>query len=133
MGRSALSASLCRFAIVLATAALAWAQHTELAANGDGSVLNLVSFSVLRDAATPTHAETRLYRIGPDGVQLFAQREKKPTNMGTSSYSSIDGVAVPQVTDDDQTVAYTERGVCVADPCVTGSAAELKASATVQL
>src|SRR6266567_3413927 len=123
MSSPALSASPCRFAIVLTTAALAWAQHTELAANGDGSVLYVVSFSVLRDAATPTHAETRLYRIGPDGVHLFAQREKKPTIMGTSFYSSIDGVAAPQVTDDGQTVAYTERGVCIANPCVTGSIA----------
>jgi uncharacterized protein (TIGR03437 family) len=133
MSSRALSASLCRFAFALATAALVFAQHTELAANGDGSVLYVVSFSVLRDAATPTHAETRLYRIAPDGVQLFAQREKKPTNMGTSSFSSSDGVAVPQVTDDGQAVAYTERGVCVADPCVTGSVAELKGSTTAQL
>jgi uncharacterized protein (TIGR03437 family) len=135
-------ASVCPFAIGLAIATSARAQHTELATNGDGSVLYVVSYSALRDATTPTQAETRLYRIDSDGARLWAQRDRKATSTGTSIYSIINGapvpplvgIGVPQVTDDGHTVAYTMRGVCVTtDPCVTRSLSELNAASTVEL
>jgi hypothetical protein len=50
-----------------------FAQHVELTANGDGSLLYLTSKAVLRDTATPTYSQTRLYRVGPDGVRLMAE------------------------------------------------------------
>src|SRR2546426_7642949 len=127
MSRCTYLSAFCRFTTVLATAP-AWAQHTELAANRDGSVLYVISHSVLRDATTPTHAQTRLYRVSPDGAKLFAEKEETiPASAGTTtSYSSSDGIAVPQVSDDGQTVAYTVRGVCVSDPCVRGAVAKVK-------
>src|SRR2546426_12616546 len=99
MSRCTYLSAFCRFTTVLATAP-AWAQHTELAANGDGSVLYVISHSVLRDATTPTHAQTRLYRVGPDGVQLFAKEKKRyprargrrlpiPVVMGSPSHKSL--------------------------------------------
>ncbi len=79
------------------------------------------------------HAQRRLYRIGPDGVQLFAERGPAPAAPGLTFFSSSDGIAVPQPSDDGETVAYTIHGVCVADPCVIGSVAELKGTTTLQL
>src|SRR5260370_5455213 len=127
------SAALWQLAAVLAGSSTAFAQHLELASNGDGSVLYVTSYSVLRDTATPMHAESRLYRIGPDGVQLFAERGPAPAAPGLTFFSSSDGIAVPQPSDDGETVAYTIHGVCVADPCVIGSVAELKGTTTLQL
>ena len=122
--------ALRQFVIILAIAAPAWAQHTELAANGDGSVLYVASYSVLRDATVVTHAERRLYRIGPDGPQLFAQRESVPND----APSPIDGVIRVQVSDDGSRVAFTEIDVCVTmNPCVAGSLAQIRGAQSIQL
>ena len=109
------------------------AQHVELASNDDGSVLYVTSYSVLRESAVATHPQTRLYRIGADGVQLFAETGPPPVVNGVTSFSSSDGISIPQVSDDGLTVAYTARGVCTGDPCVIGSAAFVKGATSIQL
>src|SRR5690349_4018806 len=92
--------ALCWLVFFPAIAAPVWAQHTELATNGDGSVLYIVSYSVLRGTTTLTGTETRLYRLTSDGVELFGQRESPSTMFSTSS----DGVYSVQVSDDGRTV-----------------------------
>ena len=122
--------ALSQLVIVLAFTVPAWAQHIELAANGDGSVVYVASYSVLRDATVVTRAERRLYRIRPDGVQLFAQRGSAPTN----ARNFIDGVIGVQVSDDGRRVAFTEFNVCVTmNPCVPGSLAQIRGTQSVQL
>lgn len=108
--------ALCQLVIVLALTAPAWAQHTELATNGDGSALYVASYSVLRSQSAVTTPETRLYRIGPGGVQFFARRQNIATNVGGSG----DGIYSAQVSDDGKTVGFVESGVCetLPEPCV---------------
>ena len=82
--------------LLLAVAVPACGQFSQLAATDDGKQLYFTSQWLLKGTAAPTlpWAESRLYRYGPDGVTLFAERGNlAPRNSGGSS----DGVFSPQV------------------------------------
>jgi uncharacterized protein (TIGR03437 family) len=108
----------CGGMLMLATAGPAAAQvagaapFTQLAATDDGENVFFTSQLVLKSkigqAAAP---EGRLYRLGPDGVSLLAERGS------LAAYSWLDGtvgVTNPQVSGDGSTVGFTFRYVCTA-------------------
>jgi len=53
----------------LAMAVPIWAQFAELAASDDGRQFYFTSPLVL-GAVSPTRAESRIYRLAPEGIQL---------------------------------------------------------------
>jgi hypothetical protein len=89
-------------------------------------VRSLCQFAIVFASAACASAQTRLYRIAADGVQLFAERPPVIATGSTASFSNGDGIALPQVSDDGQTVAYTVRGG-------GGSVAEIRGATTLHL
>lgn len=97
-------------AFLLALAAPTWAQFAELATTDDGQQLYFSSPLNLRDATAPTRAESRIFRLAPDGIRLFAERGLLAL---TESGSNVDGMGMPQVSGDGQTIGYTARNICL--------------------
>src|SRR5271157_2869499 len=86
------------------------AQFTQLAATDDGKYLYFVSELLLRGRIQNLlWPETRLYRFGPDGVTLFAQRGRLAPQ---SSGGSGDGVSDPQVSGDGSLIGFTLYDIC---------------------
>jgi len=90
-----------------------WSQFGELAATDDGQQLYFSSALTLADMPA-SRSESRIYRVVPEGIQLFAEREPSPPGpCATVSFGSNDGAAKPQVSGDGLTVGLTLHNVCV--------------------
>jgi uncharacterized protein (TIGR03437 family) len=96
------------------------AQFGEFATTGDGSVLYFTSPMTFRGGPANLRPETRLYRLGPQGVQLYF--EIGPLAR-PDSFRWNDGALLPQVSSDGGAVAFTIRGVCQDEECL-GSGTE---------
>jgi uncharacterized protein (TIGR03437 family) len=110
------------------------AQFSQLAATDSGTQVYFVSRLMLKGAvSTAKFPEARLYRIGPDGVTLFAERGPlAPQNFSGSS----DGVSNPGVSGDGSLIAFTFNNVCPTDStCQTSvqTEAELRGTQTFDL
>jgi uncharacterized protein (TIGR03437 family) len=84
------------------------AAYTQLTATDDGQQIYFTSPLVLKSNSTSvTRPEGRLYRLGPDGVALVAER-------GSRAAFPIGGQGIfrPQVSADGTTLAYTLLDVC---------------------
>jgi uncharacterized protein (TIGR03437 family) len=97
--------------LLLALALPVRAQFAGLTATDDGSQIYFTSQLTLYNAA-PTDAESRLYRIGPEGVSLCAERG--PIFSGALGFSSSgnDGIAAPYVSGDGTFVGFTFLTYC---------------------
>lgn len=102
---------------VLLVATPSFAQFAQLAATDDGSQLYFTSQLQLRGATSTSSShfagEARLFRFGPDGVTLFAERGSLASQFTSGSDP---GVAGPQVSGDGSVVGFTFRFVCPTDP-----------------
>jgi uncharacterized protein (TIGR03437 family) len=103
-------------ALLLLAATPLFAQFSQFAATDDGQQVYFLSPLVFDGSPATQNTESRLYRIGPDGVFLVAQR---PVQAGLSGFSggSGDGVSNPQVSGDGSVVGFTYRNYCPAAPC----------------
>jgi uncharacterized protein (TIGR03437 family) len=100
-----------RLSFLLMAATPLFAQFSQLAATDDGSQVYFTTPLALYNSPAGQSYESRVYRIGPDGVSLIAQRPSFVT--GTISISSAsDGVTDPQVSGDGSVVGVTFRNVC---------------------
>jgi uncharacterized protein (TIGR03437 family) len=119
--------------VLLLLASPVCGQFSQLAATDDGSQLYFTSQMLLKGAASSSPSpESRLYRFGPNGVTLFAERGSlAPPN----SFSSGDGVVSPRVSSDGSLVGFTFDGVCSAIPgcAAITNEAELRGSQTLDL
>lgn len=79
-------------ALMLVGASALWGQFSQFAATDDGKQIYFISRLVLNGG---TAGPNRLYRIGPDGVVLYAEAP------------AAGGVNAPQVSGDGHLVAYT--------------------------
>ena len=123
-----------RLGIALLAATPLFAQFSQLVATDDGKQIYFISNLTLFSAPTSQNFESRLYRIGPDGVSLVAQRP--PLRFGDFSVSggSSDGVSNPQLSGDASLIGFTYQNVCTSTPCATTSnEAELIGSTTAEL
>jgi uncharacterized protein (TIGR03437 family) len=85
-----------------------WSQFSELAATDDGGQLYFSSNLTFADMP-PSRGESRVYRVGPEGIQLFAERGLvEPTQTFTITSG---GARMPQVSGDGLTVGFTLEGV----------------------
>jgi uncharacterized protein (TIGR03437 family) len=104
-----------RYLVILmaALAVPASAQFSQLTATDDGNQVYFVSPLVLKGSTAA--GEARLYRLGPDGLSLFAERGAlAPKGTG----SNLDGISGPQVSGDGSIVGFTLNNICPsADPC----------------
>jgi len=108
-------------------------QFAQLAATDDGKQLYFTSQMALKGAAsTSPWPESRLYRFGPDGVTLFAERGPLAPE---DTFSSSDGAVSPSVSGDGSLVAFTFNGVCstISDCVAITNEAELRGSQTLDL
>lgn len=81
----------------------------EVTATEDGKWVYFTSLMVLKGEERGLFQETRLYRYGPGGVTLFAERgDRAPRN----EFTSNDGVVLPRVNRDGSVVTYTLQEVC---------------------
>ncbi len=120
-----------RFLLTIAAiAGPAWAQFADLATTDDGRDLYFATTLTLGEPAITTRAELRIYRIGPDGLAVFAARGSLAP---AQSFGSGDGAALPQVSGDGKTVGFTLRGVCLeGDPCIRAvTAAQVRGVGTL--
>jgi uncharacterized protein (TIGR03437 family) len=83
------------------------AQFSHLAATDDGERLYFTSQLILKSGGSPTIAQTRLYRLGPDGIAMIAE----PGTFGKQGLASS-GVTAPWVSGDGSVVGFTLQGVC---------------------
>jgi uncharacterized protein (TIGR03437 family) len=87
------------------------AQFTELVATDDGKQLFFTSQLLLKGVESQSaFPETRLYRIGAKGVEVFAERGPLAPTQG---FSSSDGVSRPSVSGDGGVVGFTLNNICV--------------------
>src|SRR3954454_19606620 len=93
---------LCRASmLLLLLAAPVFAQFSEFATTDDGSQLYFTSRMLLKGRPPGVWRETRLYRFGPDGLTLYAERGPlAPKDTGSSN----DGVHYPSVSGDGAVV-----------------------------
>jgi uncharacterized protein (TIGR03437 family) len=120
-------------AVLLLLASPVSAQFSQLAATDDGSQLYFTSEMMLHGKVSPLPSpESMLYRFGPDGVTLFAERGAlaDPNDASTG-----DGVSTPSVSGDGSLVAFTFNGICLSLPdcTVDVNEAELRGSSTMDL
>lgn len=101
-----------------------FAQFSQFVATDDGKQVYFTSPLVLYSSPASQNAESRLYRIGLDGVFLVAQRPQASTPVWFSG--SGDGVSDPQVSGDGSLVGFTYRNLCPAaqNPCQSPIPAE---------
>jgi uncharacterized protein (TIGR03437 family) len=86
------------------------AQFTELAATDDGKQLFFTSQLLLKGAkSSSSFPETRLYRSGSNGVEVFAERGPLAPDW---TFGSSDGVSHPSVSGDGSVVGFTFNDVC---------------------
>jgi len=109
------------------------AQFAQLSATDDGNQLYFTSQLMLRGATSTSASrapEARLYRYGPDGVTLFAERGSLASQhvSGTGA-----GVANPQVSGDGSVAGFTFTYVCLTDPqCMSpGEEGEIRGQRTL--
>jgi hypothetical protein len=95
-------------ALTLLVVLPAFAQYLQLTATDDGGQLYFVTQQILQGKAH-TFPEYRLYRAGPDGVTLAAERGKLAPD---GTFSSSSGVVHPSVSGDGAVLAYTFNDVC---------------------
>ncbi len=100
--------------LVAALAAPGWAQFSQLSTTDNGTEVYFISPLVLKGG--PAGAETRLYRLGPDGLVLFAERGQPALPViGNSG-----GISGPRVSGDGTVIGYTVQNVCTGlEPCVS--------------
>src|SRR5690242_18751019 len=93
---------------LLAAATVLPAQFSQLAATDDGKTVYFISPLSLNSAPASASAEIRLYRIGPDGLSLVAERPPFPPGPPSLPLfgSSIDGVSDPQVSGDGSLIGF---------------------------
>jgi uncharacterized protein (TIGR03437 family) len=100
------------FLLVLAAPVVA--QFAELATTDDGSQLYFTSKMLLKGREPGPWPESRLYRFGPAGLTLYAERGAlAPKDSGSSN----DGVSHPSVSGDGAVVAFTWYGICRNPEC----------------
>ena len=80
----------------------AFAQFSQLAVTDDGRQLYFSSQMVLKGGTTAP-PQSRIYRIGPDGVTLFAEKATGVPD-ANNAFSSADGATAPQVSGDGKVV-----------------------------
>src|SRR6185437_1435660 len=117
---------------LLLTSTPIWAQFSQLSATDDGQQLYFTS-PLRIDPQSATNPETRVFRSGPDGITLFAERGAL---IPSAIVSSNDGMTSPQVSGDGSVVAITGVDVCPGSaPCSQGSMQEgmLRGSANTDL
>src|SRR5260221_1825922 len=81
-----------------------WSQFSELAATDDGRQLYFSSTLTFADMP-PSRGEWRVYRVGPEGIQLFAERG--PIVPAQAVVMANGGARTPQVSGDGLTVGFT--------------------------
>lgn len=87
------------------------AQFAELAASDDGKVLYFTSQMLFRGEQSPLGwPEYRLYRFGPEGLTLFAERGPLASD---STFSSNTGVTNVSTTSDGSLVGLTFNQICL--------------------
>lgn len=92
------------------------AQFRELAATDDGRHLYFSSTLIFPGMPVGYFPESRIYRVTPEGTEVFAERG---TLAPTGQASSGDGARMPQVSSDGQIVGFTLQGICEQqNPCV---------------
>ena len=65
-----------------------WSQFSELAATDDGRQLYFSSTLTFADMP-PSRGEWRLYRVGPEGIQLSPSLTRLCLNLGSRSLSEV--------------------------------------------
>jgi uncharacterized protein (TIGR03437 family) len=127
---------VCRSSMLMLLLAIpAFAQFSQLAVTDDGTQVYFTSQLLLRGAGqnqTPLGPEARLYRFGPDGVTLFAERGALASQHASGSDAGVSG---PQVSGDGSVVSFTFTYVCLTDPqCISAvSEGEIRGSQTLDL
>ena len=91
------------------------AQFSQFAATDDGSQVYFTSSLVLYASPTSQSTESRLYRIGPDGVTLVPA-PGPAVNCQTNVTGSAFGVSGPQVSGDGSLVGYAYQDACLQSP-----------------
>src|SRR5438874_6460033 len=81
-----------------------WSQFSELAATDDGRQFYFSSTLTFADMP-PSRGEWRVYRVGPEGIQLFAERG--PVESTQTVVIANGGARTPQVSGDGLTVGFT--------------------------
>ncbi len=100
-------------ALIAGLTAPAIAQFSHLSATDDGKYLYFTSQLVLKSSGTPTAAQSRLYRLGPDGIVMFAEAGA----FGPPGRFS-NTVRAASVSGDGRVVGVTVQGPCSdAQPC----------------
>lgn len=123
----------CGGVLLLAMSLPAPAQFSQLAVTDDGKQVYFTSQLLLRDApTTKLPPESRLYRLGPEGVTAYAERDP----LRTPPYASGGGIILPQVTGDGTLTGFTVNWVCPApsdcDVALEG-VAKLQGSRNIEL
>ena len=100
---------------MLLLAAPVFAQFSEFATTDDGSQLYFTSRMWLKGGQPGVWRESRLYRFGPDGLMLYAERGKLALeNVGSSN----DGVHYPSVSGDGRVVGLSYDNICGGETCL---------------
>ncbi len=101
--------------LLLAVAINLSAQFRELAATDDGRHLYFSSTLMFPGMAIAFFPEARIYRVTPQGIEVFAERGALvPTGRAVSG----DGARMPQVSSNGQIVGFTLQGICEQqNPC----------------
>jgi uncharacterized protein (TIGR03437 family) len=84
------------------------AQFSHLSATDDGKNLFFTSHLVLKGSGSPTDAQSRLYRLGPDGPAMFAEAGTFSPQQGRL----VNSIVAPAVTGDGKAVGFSVQGSC---------------------
>jgi uncharacterized protein (TIGR03437 family) len=84
------------------------AQFSHLSATDDGKNLFFTSHLVLKGRGSPSTAQGRLYRLGPDGPAMFAEAG----TFGPQQGRTVNSIVAPAVTGDGKAVGFSVQGVC---------------------
>jgi|GEM_PF-782335 len=101
-------------------AAPLYAQFSDLATTGDGSVVYFASRHARAGSNEPYQG--RIYRVGPGGgLELFAEREREdvePNDLFIRELSNFYRLSAPAVSDDGSVLAFAGSRECAGRSCI---------------